>query len=308
MEQMGKREIREELKEEMRKIGSKQLKLIAGLMAGVLVIIVVYIFWDEANLFFQEYFWDPIVEDSGYNLYNTFTYFLILLAVILLTPSGLKKIGVSGRDVAFGALPFILIGSFFRVFEDMSLLEEPSLKLFFISPFIYLIVGIPLVASLFLGRALKRVRITMLAFGTAILISLVVILALNFPEEVNSTSAKILLLPGAWLIVAIPFMAFKPLKLDWLSVLILFGQLLDGSATLFGLTLGYGEKHHLSEALIGVDPYLFFLVKVLVAVLLIYLLDTTEMDDDFKNVFKFAIIMLGLAPGARDALRIFLVT
>lgn len=289
---------------------SRSIKLIAGLAFSFAALLVIYIFWEEVSLFFSKYFWEPIVEDSGYNLYNTLLYGLVLIAVVFLAPIGLKKIGVKGRDAAIGALPFILVGSFARVLEDMELVEGSSLRPLFISPLIYVMIGVPLVASLFLGRALKRVKSTMLAFGIAALVLLVAIIA-GHPEKIDIyiDALWILLVPGIWLMVAVPLTVLKPeiRYLNGLSILILFGQLLDGCATLFGVSvMGYVEKHPFTEALIELDPYLFLLAKILVAIALIYLLDRAEMDDDYKNIFKFAVIMLGLAPGARDTLRITL--
>jgi len=311
---MGDQEREEKTEEEKGRHHSKLIRLIAGLTAGAVLLLIIYFFWDEVSPFFYEYFWKPVLEDvdgepSGYNLYNTLVYGLILIGIIVLAPLGLRKIGVKGREAAIGALPFIFVGSFARVFEDMGLLEGVSFQPFFVSPLIYVMVAIPLAASLFLGKVFKKVEVTMLSFGTAILASLIIILGRNFPEEVNLESLWILLLPGVWLIIAFVFKALKPnvRYFNGLSALMLFGQLLDGCATIFGVSYGgYVEKHPLSGALIGIDPCLFLAIKVVVAILLIYLLDKGEMDDDFKNVFKFAVIMLGLAPGARDALQIFL--
>ena len=304
----------EKTEEDKRKHHSELIKLIVVLTAASMLLLVIYVFWDEFSLFFYKYFWKPILEDSGYNPYNTLAYGLILIAVIFLAPLGLKRVGIKGREVAIGGLPFILVGSFARVLEDMELLESSPFYPLFISPLIYVIIAVPLVASLFLGRALKKVELTMLSFGIAILALLTIPLGLNFPEEANMESLKILVIPVSWLVIAIVLMALMPKVryFNGLSAMMLFGQLLDGCATIFALSLNYFEKHPLSDLLIGVsesafgNPYLFLVVKVLVAVILIYLLDRTEMDDDFKNIFKFAVIMLGLASGARDMLRVFL--
>ncbi len=97
-----------------------------------------------------------------------------------------------------------------------------------------------------------------------------------------------------------------------INMLLIFSHMFDATATWRGVSFySYGEKHVLPSFLMGVPygPLLFIVVKVLFAILFIYLLDVVykkDMGDDARNLIKLAIIVLGLAPGIRDAVRISL--
>ncbi len=99
---------------------------------------------------------------------------------------------------------------------------------------------------------------------------------------------------------------FKPL-----SFLIIFGHMMDATATYMGIEFfGYYEKHALPHFLIGLTgtALVMYLLKIPLVILAIYILDIAYRDDfrenpDLMNLVKMGIIILGLAPGLRDALR-----
>jgi len=96
-----------------------------------------------------------------------------------------------------------------------------------------------------------------------------------------------------------------------LAFLIIFGHFLDATATSIGMEyFGYVEKHFLPDLMIGLTgtPFVMFLLKVPLVILVIYVLDISHKKDfennpDLLNLVKMGIIILGLAPGLRDALR-----
>ncbi len=96
------------------------------------------------------------------------------------------------------------------------------------------------------------------------------------------------------------------------NFLIIFGQLLDASATFRALDFyAYGEKHVLPNFLIQATgtAAVMFPLKIIVVGLVLYLIDV-EMKDDLKGyktlvgLVKFAVLVLGFAPGVRDMLRL----
>ena len=95
------------------------------------------------------------------------------------------------------------------------------------------------------------------------------------------------------------------------ALLIIFGHFLDASATSIGIDIGpYSEKHVLPKFMIGLTgtPYVMFLLKLPLVLLVIFALDIWYKKDfeenrNLLNLVKMGIIILGLAPGLRDALR-----
>jgi len=101
-------------------------------------------------------------------------------------------------------------------------------------------------------------------------------------------------------------------SLHGLNSLMIFSQFLDGAATFAGLEFyGYREKHVLPSLLIDLTgtAAVMFLLKFLVLLFAIYLLDVEfrkELENHSKlwGLVKLVVIILGLAPGTRDMLRL----
>ena len=97
-----------------------------------------------------------------------------------------------------------------------------------------------------------------------------------------------------------------------MNLVIMYAHLLDASATFTALQwFTYGEKHVLPNFLIGLTgtPAVMFPLKAIVIAVVLYVLDVEIKKDLEKNVLlgtliRVAILVLGLAPGTRDLLRL----
>lgn len=112
-----------------------------------------------------------------------------------------------------------------------------------------------------------------------------------------------------------------------LNLGLVYGHMLDGfasfiaicsnaagsctGAVLFGLSLpSYGEKHPVSNALLGLgNGWVFPVIKLALVVAIIWVLDVEykkdlEREQNLSGLVKMAILVLGLAPGLRDYLRL----
>jgi uncharacterized membrane protein len=112
-----------------------------------------------------------------------------------------------------------------------------------------------------------------------------------------------------------------------LNLGLLYGHMLDGFASfiaicsnalgpctgamVFGLSLpSYGEKHPVSNALLGFgNGWVFPLIKLVLVLVIIWVLDVEYQKDlqkerNLSGLVKMAILVLGLAPGLRDYLRL----
>lgn len=175
------------------------------ILAAVIVVIIGSftlkgIFWDG---FVWKYFWGPIVADAGgdaggitssYNWVDTLTYGLILAmsAYYIHRLFVALKLRV-GLGFFLAMSPILLIGPSARVLEDMELFNEP-LQYIFISPLIYIFLGITTLITILLFLRLE------LLFkkggkwfdrGTFLLLTLpgltVVSLLLIFPDQFNQS-------------------------------------------------------------------------------------------------------------------------
>jgi len=98
-----------------------------------------------------------------------------------------------------------------------------------------------------------------------------------------------------------------------LTTLVLFAaHFLDGAATFRGLdTYGYSEKHVIPSLLIDLTGTAAVMLPLKLAVVsaVVYLLDIEYRNDLAESpnlgwLVKVAILVLGLAPGMRDMLRL----
>jgi len=163
------------------------------IITPVLVLIVGYLLFPEViwDKFLWKYYWGPIVADAEdrtiggisevYNPVDTLTYAIILMASVIAIYRILEKFKVKIDGwFTLSIVPFILFGSFVRVLEDAGSFEPPIIYLF-ISPIIYIWVGLMtlglLLLSVHTSRVLKRgnetLGFTMIGIGFAIMVSIV---------------------------------------------------------------------------------------------------------------------------------------
>ena len=91
--------------------------------------------------------------------------------------------------------------------------------------------------------------------------------------------------------------------------MVIFSQLFDASSTFVGVQIyHHAEQHVLPNLLFDLTGgvWSFFIVKFIVAVLLLYVLDSSIEDKNFKNWIKIIVIILGFALGARDLFQIMI--
>lgn len=263
------------------------------------------IFWN----FIKEYYIDSIVYKEGYNPVNTLTWALILILAVVLIYRYLEKRIKIDRKFVYANIPYILLGSSVRVVEDAGFLTPP-LSYIFMSPFIYMLVfaiAFPtLVVSIRkFGDGYYR---PYSAVGLALSLGILILLFANL-----KTVYWWVIPAGLALSAAISSIFFlicpKAMKND-LSVLVMFSHMLDGFETYFGITyLGYWELHVLPRFLIERFGAISLpVVKFFVFFAILYLLDTSEEEEKLKNYIKFVLIVLGLAPGLRDGIRMMFAT
>ncbi|AFV23174.1 hypothetical protein Mpsy_0965 [Methanolobus psychrophilus R15] len=275
---------------------------------------------DKISQLINEYYIDPILHDSGYNIVNTITWAIILGICIFGIVKLLKRMNVNITDrLTASVIPFILAGSSLRVIEDTGVLEPPVSYLF-ITPNIYFLVFFVTVIFLIIAKLVSKVRdkdfeTVFALFGSAWFIANIAYLL--HLEDLVLPWVPVFVIVSASALLYILYLVFDRAGSDILknklNLSILGVHLLDASSTFAGVDfLGYYEKHVVPAFLIDLTgtALVMYPLKLLIFLPVIYILDTQFNEDEesrtLKTFLKLVIIMLGLAPAVRNTIRMML--
>ncbi|WP_332448898.1 DUF63 family protein [Methanoculleus sp.] len=275
--------------------------------------------------FLYKYYIDPIRYGQAYTLVDTLTYALILIVAVYLVYRGLRryKIAVDG-ELVLATLPFVVLGGLLRVVEDTGMITS-DFRFLLITPLIFFtIFGIAVVA-LFLGKLAENAglvaRYSRVYGGVGIVASLLAALALvwfGLTETTIALDVLAVILTLA-LVSSLALWAFLVYVLKWdyasniLYKLLIFGHMLDASATSYGIDLHpihYVEQHVVGSSLIELTGTAFsmFLLKLAVLIPAIYVLEMYRREGNLElwHLILLAMIVVGMAPGIRDLMRMVL--
>lgn len=261
----------------------------------------------------HNYFIKGIIEDTDYNHIDLLAYAIILILAISPALKLLKKleIEISERFV-LATLPYVLIGSVYRVINDGNLIPAP-VKYLFVSPLLhFLVFGLAIGALVIAKKSAKDYIGAYRNGGIAILAIGVILLLYKFPV---AEPLALLEMAGIAIILTYGLLVLSPyLKMPYLKkkvyALALFAFLLDASSTYIGIDVlkGYHNKHPLSVMvadLFGSNLALFPVIGLL-SVLLVYSIETEKETKEKKNMFILLLLALGFSMGVRNTIRIAL--
>ena len=261
---------------------------------------------------------------SGYTIFNTVVYTLILVIFILAIIKMFRKIEIDPISIFYSIIPFIFLGSSTRALVDNGIYPK---TIFLITPGLYILVGMITIFSFLFSIYLFNkkgidYRYTLLSLG--ILFSIPNIF---FFSNVNFTAIAYVIL--TWIIVSIIFLAMaffvlyikniivenngeknisntlEKIKKYKINFSILLAHLFDASTTYVAVEYyNYYEQHVLPNAINQLfDTYLtLFPMKIIVIVAVLYIIDQYFDDLMIKNLLKLTVFVLGLAPGLRNIL------
>ncbi len=267
--------------------------------------------------FINRNFIEGIISDTSYNHFDMITYVIILFAGVYAVLKLLNKLRIKvDEDFVIATIPYIFMGSVFRVIEDADLLKPP-VKYFFITPLIYFVIFAICFGILLFTRYLEKIKkiknyIRVYAIA-GVIISLAGVVVLSF----NSSSDLNLHVPVYSLLSAIaltgfikgisPFIGMVYLQSRMYSFAV-FSFVLDSFTTYIGVDLlGYTNKHPFSAFLtsvFGTGAILIPLSLILVLVI-VFLLEKESREDtreDEKYMIALTLIVLGFSMGARNLL------
>ena len=275
--------------------------------------------------FIYKYYIDPIRLGQPYNIVDTLTYAIILVISVYLVYRWLRRSGVAlDEHFVLATIPYVVLGGLLRVVEDTGMMES-DLRFLLITPLIFFVVFFIAAGALILSRILEKRGVIprFLTFyggigaGASAAVALVLVWFGLTQTTVDLTVLAAILLLAASTSLAV--MALLQLVFRWefakdpLYRLLIVGQMLDASATGYGIDFGpipYQEVHVVGSALIdwAGTAFALFPLKLAVVIPAIYVLEMyrREGNREFANLVLLAMIVVGLAPGVRDMVRMVL--
>ncbi|WNY23474.1 hypothetical protein MmiHf6_07810 [Methanimicrococcus hongohii] len=286
-------------------------------------------FIDSVIAFIQTYYIDPIITDSGYNIFNTVTWAIILGIAVYLLITALQKMNIKIDAKSLAAtLPFVIAGASLRVVADTGTISPPY-SYILITPniyfFVFLLTAACLGVSLLLQKykAVKSFHLPYALMG-CLFILIVYFILFSVGTVANwwvPFAVAIIGIGAAAIVGIVAKKAGSALFSDKMNLMILASHLMDATSTVIGIEVfGYVEKHVVPAYLIELTgtALIMYPLKLIIFFLVVYMLDVVlekamagESDKEkgqmgqIKNAIKFVIIILGLAPGIRNSIRLF---
>src|SRR3989338_4604586 len=264
--------------------------------------------------FFRQYFIDPVMQGTGYNIYNTLAYALILIVAVFATYKLLKKMRISIDDrFVIGVLPYVILGGLLRALEDAN-----SYGFWLKTPIIYMVIFAVAFAALLASKIIETVAKKPRLSYDKICASIGVVLILAALTQVSVKSpfalGAMVALSAFWVILLIlakklteRFTKIKFFSRENTSILAV--HLFDATTTFVALTyFPYFEQHVLPSFLINIfGPAVMFVLKFVVVAAVLHVLDN-EMSKELqkKKFIKLVVLILGLAPGLRNFFRLIM--
>ena len=264
--------------------------------------------------FFETYFVEPILSGSGYNIYNTAVYAVLLIAAAFLTYKLLRfmKIDID-RKFFFCILPYVALGGFLRGLEDYFEFAGLAKNVFLITPLIYVSLFVIALASLMFSVLMQKWTKTSyhkIWFALGIIFNIIAVSQMRL--ESSFAMFSMLGITAGW--VSLLFVARNFSKgrvkafLSEENMLLMGVHLFDATTTYVALAFfpNYFEQHVLPGFLIGIlGPAAMFLLKLIVVPVVLHTLDRELAGDVQKRTFlKIVVMVLGMGPGLRNFSRL----
>ena len=282
--------------------------------------------------FIYKYYIDPIRYGQPYNVVDTLTYAVILIICIFIFYRWLTRPRHQDRirltiDTQFvlATLPYVVLGGVLRVVQDAGMIKG-DLQFLIVTPLIYFVLFFFTLGMIFLSRFLEdqglvKNFLSLYAFAGTMSAFIVVLVLTAYGMTMTQIDLFVLFIIPLMAVVATAILwSFMRYVLAWkyvnhpLYITLIFGHMLDASATSFGIdlhpALQYVEQHVVGSNLIEWTgtAFVMFPLKLIVLFPGIYILELyrKEADPDLWHLIVLAMIIVGLAPGIRDMTRMVL--
>lgn len=205
----------------------------------------------------------------------------------------------------YGAIPWLILSVFVRVYEDVGIYPE---SFWTTTPGIELLFVLLIIPALFFSVWIERKKGIAYWKTFAVIGAVPIFFHLPYIEIVELRGAALIAISFA-IVVGIIGAIRKVIKFDNLTMLAISAHMLDAAATFVSLTFfKYNEQHIVPNFFINIagGAWIMFPLKLAVIIPVIYVINKYSEDKDLRNLLLIVIIILGLAPGLRDAFRLFM--
>ena len=273
--------------------------------------------------FLYKYYIDPIRYGQAYTLVDTLTYALILIAAVYIVYRGLQRYKIAVDDeLVLATLPFVVLGGLLRVVEDTGMITS-DFRFLLITPLIFFTVFVVAAVALFAGKLAENAglvaRYSRVYGGVGIVACLLATAALVW-FGLTETTIALDVLAAILALASVSSLALWALsstcevglRLKHPLQTPIFGHMLDASATSYGIDITpyYVEQHVVGSNLIEATGTAFsmFLLKIAVLIPAIYILEMYKKEGSpgLWHLILLAMIVVGMAPGIRDMVRMVL--
>lgn len=277
--------------------------------------------WD----FIYKYYVGPTLNGEPYTIVDTLTYAIILILAVYLVYRWLKKTGIDiDQEFIVSTIPFVILGGLMRVVEDTGIIPRPW-NVILVTPIIFFVVFFITITILVTARILEKKGLVpsyTKFYAAGGLCACIITAAVLTYFGITETRIALDVLATILMMAAVSSAAVWGLLrygLKWtfteniLYKLLIFGHMLDASATSFGIELHeltYVEVHVVGSHLIEATGTAFsmFALKLVVIIPAIYVLEMyrKEGNSQLWHLILLAMIVVGMAPGIRDMVRMIL--
>src|SRR4030042_732788 len=248
---------------------------------------------DVFTEFIERYYIDPIRLGTGYNFVNSLTYALLFVGAIYMFSIFLNRSRIRiDKRFAVAVIPYVVLGSFVRVLEDVHIFTNYLL----VTPMIWAVFIFGVFFLLFISRLIERkfgVPYFKTMFLAAVLLISVPVSLLLFKNLYGMLLVSAFFLP--WII------ASCLTKWSIQNKLVSLAHIFDATVSAVSISyFGFFEQYPIPRFLSSVNPLLYITVKAAVVVGFMILIDKFSKEREFNNYLKLIIGILGLGPGLRN--------
>lgn len=223
-------------------------------------------------------------------------------AVILMTIFGIKqtKLEINSKLVV-SCSPYILIPPLIRSLVDAGVYEY---SIFLVTPLVFFLPIIMLLIIFMVCSKTKKID----PFFISLFSGLVILLHLALKIKIMNIYTPILIL--AFTIISCGFLHILFTHKKFLSKSEdsgpVYAHVFDSLAILWGSKIGYHEVHIIPNLIISITNthFSFFLVKIIIPILAVFMINKIVLDINMNRTFKGAIFLLGCYTGLRTFFRI----
>lgn len=265
---------------------------------------------------------DPMINQTGYNLFNTLAIGVFVLFFYFLAYRFLKKIIKIDKHFLITTIYFTILGAFLRILEEDYIIFGGVIKrsinplelgFYFYTPGLLVLLVVIYLLCFFLSYLIYKERYYILLKKIALFLIIIIssIILFNIVNWQIFFISIITIFLFYSLFVKISSKLIKNQYFE--NKLLILSQTIDLFATLLGIYFFKGylyEQHFLSKAIISISPFLYFFLKILITFGFIYILDYCyfpKTEKDLKRRYiKQIIIILGFLTGIRNLLTLWL--